>query len=460
MERMIRQPPDITHSAAARIVMRLFRGRFWLKFGPLLLSLLLVTLSWCAVHGRWTGEAWSTPVAYGGDSWWGLAYAKALAVGEIAPILPKHPQSLGAPFEANWSDYPSVEEAVAAFVGLLARMLGLFPGTNLALLTAAWLSAGTFYYVCRQLRYERWLSAGASILYSLSPYAFWRGFSHLGLTFYWHLPLGLLVGAWCIARGPLTRRKWLAGIAVAVIYGTQNPYYTGLFLQFLVWTSLLLLIQRRRWSRVLAPLALCLVVFATFWLMNVDTFYNNRVNGPNTAIVNRSYQEVERYALKPVELLLPGYHRLQSVQAWGQKMYFKRALFLGEAGSAYLGLVGIIALGTLAWNVLQSIARPPIHSVPPHFFLHSLDRAVLGCGRRQRRDRNFWDGALPRNQPLFNRHLDGAAPVPRAGTNPPVAPMEDAGDGGTRDRYGCHRALGSIAATDLRSRIRQDPSAR
>src|SRR6478672_417337 len=90
--------------------------------------LFVVGLAWCAHYDRWTVDAWATPVIYGGDAWGTLAGAKATATGEFPPLVIKCPRSLGAPFRANWNDYPNVEEGIFAWVGFLAWIFGPFAG--------------------------------------------------------------------------------------------------------------------------------------------------------------------------------------------------------------------------------------------------------------------------------------------------------------------------------------------
>src|SRR5205823_7967622 len=115
--------------------------------------LTLVTLLWCMAYNRWMGEAWKTPVSYTGDSWGQMAVAKALATGDMLPVLPKYPVSLGAPFVASWNDYPITEEGIFTWYGLIVWLFGVFAGSNLTLLSAHLLAAAGFYFVCRHLSY-------------------------------------------------------------------------------------------------------------------------------------------------------------------------------------------------------------------------------------------------------------------------------------------------------------------
>ena len=97
-------------------------------YGWPIFLLFVVTLTWCATYNRWTAQSWKTPVVYFGDALSGMAQAKAIAEGEVVPILPKCPVSFGAPFRANWNDYPISEKGVFAWWGLLIRAFGVFTG--------------------------------------------------------------------------------------------------------------------------------------------------------------------------------------------------------------------------------------------------------------------------------------------------------------------------------------------
>src|SRR5207302_180500 len=166
----------------------------------------------------WTSHAWKSPIVYGGDGWWGMAAAKALADGEIAPIVQKFPVSFGAPFRANWNDYPTIEEGTLALWGCLLKWFGIFAGSNVVLLLAHLLAALSFYFVCRRLRYDAIFSVMGAVLFGCSRFAFARSLQHLGLTYYWHIPLGILVVWYCFERRsqPVSRRRLWFCILVAL----------------------------------------------------------------------------------------------------------------------------------------------------------------------------------------------------------------------------------------------------
>ena len=347
------------------------------------LALLLVcSFVWVASYHRWTAQAWATPITYASDALWGMASAKAVAAGEIFPFLPKHPVSLGAPFVANWNDYPSVEEGVLSWSGLLARLFGVFGGANLSVFAAHLFAALAFYFVCRHLRYDAMFAVAGSLVFSFSRYAFSRGLLHAGLTYYWHIPLGLLAVWWCTRERSLLddRRRLAAGLAIAVLHGIQNPYYTWMFAQLLGLAAAYQLLRRAKLQTVLAPLLLLATAGFTFALMNADTFYSRLVLGPTGEVVARNYQGLEFYALKPIELILPVVHRVDWLHNWARETYFAKTMLIGEAGSPYLGVIGVLALLWLVWVSAAAITRSNARSIPPHAWvlLWILVYAVVG----------------------------------------------------------------------------------
>lgn len=336
----------------------------------LALLLCIVTLAWCAAYNRWSAEAWKIPVRYQGDVWAQMATAKAFAGDGVAPILPKYPGSLGAPFRANWNDHITVEEAVFSIHGLCVRIFGLILGSNIAVLGAHLLAAAGFYLTSRALGGNRSFSLAFGVLFAMSYYALKRNLEHLVLTYYWHVPLGILVVWWCLEQNssPWTSRRVLIAAAIAVVHGVQSPYYTYMFLQFLGIASLVALVRRWPLRQVAAPLLIGAIAVASFAAMNIDTFVHYLSNGPNALVTVRYYGGVERYALKPLELFLPLNHSLQALQTWTTKNYFSQALFLGEPASPYLGIIAIAGLAWLGWLVFKRVAQSDLAAVPRHFW--------------------------------------------------------------------------------------------
>ncbi|MFI5007675.1 MAG: hypothetical protein ACHQKZ_09550 [Solirubrobacterales bacterium] len=318
--------------------------------------------------GRTRLEAWRTPIDYRGDTWAFLAGVKAARDGHVRPLQPILIPELNAPAGARWNDYPNRQPTLLFATGLLARAVGIFAAANLVLLLAHLLAAAAFYTAARYLRVRwEWAAAGASA-FALAPYIFYRSITHLSLSLYWPIPLAILVVAECARPRGLTlgTRRFLLALAVALVVGLGNVYYAGLMAQFLLLAAAAQAF-RRRWRLGLSPLLLAGVLVAAEVADNAHFFLARIREGPNPAAVVRPYGNLERFALKPIELVLPSPGA--SLAPWRalSTTYWKGALFRGEMGSAYLGLVGVLALLGLAFAALlrrrTACAHPTILAV-------------------------------------------------------------------------------------------------
>ena len=300
----------------------------------------LVAGLWCAVVGRTSLEAWRVSVDTGADAWYTLATLKAAHDGHLTPLGRLEVPELGAPPGASWNDFLRQHKLQYALAGGLARTVGLFPAANLLVLLAAVLAALSFQAVSRRLGARpEWAFAGACA-FALSPFFFHRSLSHLTLSFYWPIPLAVLVVAWAFEEHgirPGSRRFW-AATAIAVVAGLHNIYFAALLAQFLGLSFLVQGLVRRAPRAALSSLALLVVLLGTVLADNANLLVQATREGAPADALLRPYGNPERYALKPIELLLPlGEAGIVPWRAAG-KVYLRGALYRGELGSAYLGL--------------------------------------------------------------------------------------------------------------------------
>jgi hypothetical protein len=151
--------------------------------------------------------------------------------------------------------------------------------------------------------------------------------------------------------------------------------------QFLALASLAQILWRRGRSAALAPLVLLGVLLAAVIGDNANMIVQAALYGPSRDTLLRPYGNLERFALKPIELLLPTgisgrFFPLPSVAA----AYYRGALYRGEMGSAYLGLAGIAALAALSIAAVRTYLRRPKGYVPAAFLavVWILAVAVVG----------------------------------------------------------------------------------
>ena len=208
---------------------------------------------WCLNHDRLSKKNWAVPVEYGfdthfGDSQYALALMQAAGEGTFVPLMSKEATRLGAPYTANWNDFPLSDEFLFFFLGILVRVFGLFQATNLALVLGHVLSALAFYYCCRLLRYNRiWAWVGA-ILFAFTYYTSYRGLSHLTLGYIYTIPLAV-VCSWIIAGSK--RMEWgdkfcRLCLVVSAVIGVSLPYYLNMYCQLILGALVVQLLARRR----------------------------------------------------------------------------------------------------------------------------------------------------------------------------------------------------------------------
>jgi hypothetical protein len=318
---------------------------------------------WCFAYGRTTLEAWRTPVHYGGDTLAFLAYLKAARDGHVVPVAETFVSDLNAPYEANWNDYPLPQKAFFWAAGRMARLLGLFPAANLLLLLAHLGAAVAFYGVARYLRCRTAWAGAFAVAFAASPFIWYRGLSHLALSLYWHIPLDVLVVGWCFRRHGLRlrSRQFVFALVVTLATALFNVYYAAMFVQLLV-LSALAQVARRAFARAAAPLLLAAVLVGLFALESLGTLLYPVAHGKNLDAVHRTYADLERYALKPIELALPppGYGLLR----YGDlaRGYWDNAR--GES-SSYLGLAALAGLGCVVGGPVVALVRRRRVFIPP-----------------------------------------------------------------------------------------------
>ena len=289
---------------------------------------------------------------------------------DIFPILPKFVKHLNAPFIANWNDYPVTEEFIFAFMGWLGKIVGIFPAANFMLLLAHLLAGLSFWYVGRELNYRPAFVFAGAILFAFSHFIFARKFGHLSLSYYWHVPLMLMVSWWAYSSAPIQikSRKWLVAVAVAAASGTFNVYFTGIFLQFFGF-AVLLHLAKKQYHLISFSLLLIGVTTASFFIMNADTLSYSLFHGANPQAVFRNLGALELYGLKIPELVFPPiYHRWHAWAEYGQSHYFIPTMIKGEMGSPYLGIVGLAGLGWLAITSLYRFLQGRLRLIPVHMW--------------------------------------------------------------------------------------------
>ena len=337
----------------------------------------LVALAWCSAYGKWSASTWQAPIEYldgfYGDVVEGYAQAKAVTEGEYLPFAWKLIERLGAPFDGNWTDRPSVEEVNVFLLGVAAKLFGIFAGLNASLLFGHVLAAVSFFLVAASFDCSRLWSFIGGLAFGLAPYIFAQSPHHITVAYCWHIPLFLLVWRWVAVEPSMAwgSRQFSMALAIAIVTGLQNPYYTNIFCQLTLLGAGIGAWRRGSWEPLKPAAALIAVAAAAFALMNLDTWTYKLFHGPNAGALVREYKWMEIYGLKLVDLVIPPVtHHLDAFAAFATAHRIGNpaqgippASPLQDEGS-YLGIVGLLALGWLVWTAIADAVKGRANDIP------------------------------------------------------------------------------------------------
>jgi phosphoglycerol transferase len=344
------------------------KNQFSFKYEAVRALVLLVgvLILWVFIYNKITLESWQLPPQYGsapntGDTKFSLTMIKTAMDGHLVPFLSKVQPNLGAPMQAQWDDIPMPEQLLFWGVGRLANWIGLFTAANFAVLLAYILAGVSFYLVARVLALDWRYSLVSGVLFAFTAMAHARMLHHLVITYYWHIPLALLICYW-ILEGNLkvgSRRFWVS-IAIGLITGIQNPYFTAMILQLVCLCALKPFFERN-WGVVLSVLAFIFVTLGAFFCLLIPNLVLSFSHGSNDLAFFRAYRWVEMFALKPLDLFMPPpWHPVEGLARIGDQ-YRAGVLVPSELPpSNYLGIIGISALGLLIYDTIKKLSsRPP-----------------------------------------------------------------------------------------------------
>ncbi len=353
--------------------------------GDLAIALMLgvfACLVWITNSDLWTRANWDLPADYGGDSQQILGWIKAASEGDYHWLEPITVSRLGAPFGANWNDYPMYEKAFTILLGWMARSIGLMAAVNAGMMLTHATAAASFYLACRWFRWPRLWSVVGGLLFGFLYYNTMRGQGHLLLGLTYTVPWAIL-SSWLIAsrpRLPRFSRTWKFCLGVSFLMGISNPYQLNIYVQLILLSLVIVwFVDRRREN--LETGFFCLVTSGIgFILAHTGALLFRLYAGGNPYAIARRYDESELYALRPIELFMPpNGHRLPWLSDLGIK-YQNDTLNRGEIFAPYLGILVIIGLVLLIGFGLRPILRNQSHRVPLPFWqsLWVLAYSVVG----------------------------------------------------------------------------------
>lgn len=326
--------------------------------------------AWCAANAKWTPRAWSLPATYihdpeRGDFLANAAQLKASVHWGGVPYLWKTVPDLGAPFDANWNDFPTLDELVQGFQYLLTRLFGLFAGVNLSFMLSHVLAAVAMYAAARLSGAGRLWSGLAGLAFGVCPFIFAQSPHHFQVAYVCQVAFFPLV--WRAVSTPPglvwgSRPFWIA-LAFGLLTGLQFVYYTNVFCQLVLLGAGIQWYRTRNVAAFRAGLAVIGAAALGFAISNIDGWTYRLFHEPNAGAFVREYKWLEIYGLKLVDLVIPSVtHRIGPLAAFAAE-HRKGAPLLDE-GASYLGIVGLLAFGWVIWDALRAGLRGRFDEVP------------------------------------------------------------------------------------------------
>lgn len=326
---------------------RMIRHHPWEFVAATVISLVAALVS---IH-FWNFDL-SVPFEYRWDSIFFQAQVKSVLDHGSIYVNP----ALGAPFSGQLYDWPGGD----ALTWPLALFLGLFTDSSAVAMNLIWLcsfplAAGTSWWAMRSLGVPGLPAIVASVLFSILPYHFWRGESHLILSVYYTIPLtGFFIAKVLLGERlfrfraaldgvPGARKELVMFVLVAALIGFGGPYYVlqaGIVLGIACCLGLLLPDRRPAAWTGLVALGVSLLVLA---LTLAPSAIFVAKHGKNPATAARSLNETEYYGLSLTQLLLPATnHRFEPASKLKAR-YLEQTVAPSE-DSQSLGFAGAIGL--------------------------------------------------------------------------------------------------------------------
>jgi hypothetical protein len=355
------------------------RGRLITKLKKLTSDIVAVILlcatiatAWCYSNSRWTWTDWQVPTAYSGpyqgrdqsDILIYAAFIRAARDGHFAPFASKFVPELGAPYEANWNDWPYLEYLPLYLIGVLARAVGVFAALNIALLLCHLLAGLCLYFVARYRKIDMFWSFAAAVAFGLASFIFSQSPDHPMVALCWHIPLFLIVWRWLADEDGIrvgSKPFWF-GTAIGFIAGLQNPYYSATFCQLVLLTAGAMAIRTGKRNHLVSGTCFIAATATAFVLININPWLQQLWFGRNRGAVVREFQWVEIYALKLLDLFVPPLRHPFSL-CCNVAQWRTHVAILHDEGS-YLGVIGAAALCLLVVTAIRAALKRDPERVP------------------------------------------------------------------------------------------------
>lgn len=328
-----------------------------------------------------------TPVSTNGDTMLGLSLAKSIQENGLIGSLFAY--RIGAPEISCLIDTPFLDWLMVFETLLLTNICSDFVMANYLIYMLSYpLAAMTMYILQRQYINNRAIRILCSVSFAVVPYHFMRGLSHLTLSNYYILPLGILLATIIVKEEfkgaiPLNYRdskKRYMIPAIIVLLGLSNIYYTFFSMLIIAVTVMYKMILKKTWKPLFNEFRIFIYTALVFLGGITPKVCYGLVNGGNEVAGCRHPSEVEVYALKIIQMLLPpSYSRVDFLRRISD-YYNQTAILINENTCASLGVLAAFGfIGACVWLILHYINKKEEQNLLLNLFSFLILVLILYC---------------------------------------------------------------------------------
>ena len=325
----------------------------------------------------WQWQLWrgglGVPITYEGDASLYHSLTKTI-VDQGWYFTDPH---LGAPFERILTDSQRSYEGNLGF--LVVRVLAFvfsnpFVINNVFVLLTFPAVFAAAWFALRRLRFSPWIACTAAVVYTISPYHFFRRDYHPLLAAYFAVPLACLLlyelidrggkgdtlsidGSWRVRVRRVLTSRWFW---IPVLIGASGGYYAFFFGCLALLVAFTLALRYRDPRCLIRPLVCVALATGVLLAGNIPGFVYELRHGQNDEAVDRRLGENDIYGLQVAYLVLPiDNHRIPAFADFKDQLTDSVSP-LRDPEQQSLGLIAaiglIVSLGSLA--VSRVGARP------------------------------------------------------------------------------------------------------
>lgn len=272
-------------------------------------------------------------------------------------------ERLGAPGRAELIDVPFLDVLFILLAWIINIITGNFAVTYYIIYIVMFpLCALSMYFLLTKFEIPYVIKFVFSVLFATAPGHFYREFSHITITAYFTIPLGIylafiILQEDCNIKKKVKKQKWL-NAALAVMIGFGQMYYAFFSLIIMCMAVLWKMIKNKSLKPLLKEAKLIYLIMLCVITSLLPKLIYGIIAGKNLLAGIRNPIESELYGMKLVQLLLPVTYSRIPVFRKVIDYYVTKFPNLTENTLSSLGTIAAVGfLGICVWFIYSFISK-------------------------------------------------------------------------------------------------------